>query len=204
MITLAQGIETAKGLGLTIYDHNFGTSSKKNLDGVLPTLVDVAVLAIMICEYDGTVVTNGGVRSQEAANENAENGTGITDSRHLIQSDGYGHAIDCIALTPGSGIDWTNMKAFQAMADAVKTAAAILMVPIRQGCDWNMNGTFAEKNEWDWAHFEDPKQKYMQAAIAEMHRHRRVLGLDEEPIHPPTSGTFECPNCGVKLRLEVA
>jgi len=200
---LTEGLRVARELGYTIHDHNFGNSSKANLEGVLPTIVDVARLAIKLCPFDGTVIPNGGLRTQAAANQNEANGTGIPDSRHLLQSDGFGHAIDCIALTPGAGIDWTNMAAFEAMAEAVKIASAILNVPIRQGCDWNMNGTFSEGNEWDWSHFEDPKQKYMAAAVAELARYRRVLGLDElDDQTDETAGPgCECPECGAPLRL---
>lgn len=206
MLTIEQGLDVAKSLGLPIYDHSFGNGSERNLEGVLPSIVKVARLAIKLCEYDGTVIPNGGLRTQAAADQNNSNGTGISNSRHLKKSDGWGHAIDCIALTPGSGIDWTNMKAFRAMADAIKLAAAILSVPIRMGCDWNMNGTFAEGREWDWSHFEDPKEIYKPAAIAEMHRYRRVLGLDDKPVIPaltPATGC-KCPHCNTALRLVLA
>lgn len=206
MMYVSDGVRVAQGLGLTIYSHRFGKGSNGNLKGVLPTLINVATLAICLSANDGTVIPNGGLRSQEAANENFANDRGIPDSRHLIQLDGKGHAIDLIALTPGSGIDWTNMLAFKEMAGAVKMAAAILMVPIRQGCDWNMNGTFGEKNEHDWAHFEDPKADYMAAAVAEMHRMRRVLGIDTEPTIPTSNGgaCFGCPKCGASLVLSAA
>ena len=200
MVSLQEGLVIAKEqLGLKIYDHHWGSSSIANLSGVKPQLVDVATLAIRICSFDGTVVSGGGLRTQEQADQNAANGTGVSDSRHLKQSDGFGHAIDCIPLTPGSGIDWNNINAFRDMAQAVKTASAILRVPIRQGCDWNINGIFSEPNESDWAHFENPKEKYQQAAKIELERTRKSLGLDEPIL--PEKNSFRCPVCLAQLNI---
>lgn len=161
------------------YPHAFGAKSKANLAGVQPNLVRVAEVAITICEFDGTVIDGGGLRTKEQAAANEARGVGILNSRHRKQSDGYGHAIDLIALTNGK-IDWTNMSAFKAMARAVKIAAAYLHVPIRQGCDWNMNGTFGESKEYDWPHFEDPVEYWQKAATDEMYRFRHELGMDVE------------------------
>lgn len=155
------------------YPHTFGASSRRNLAGVDPRLVSVAELAITLCPFDGTVIAGGGLRTQAQAQANAAAGTGILNSRHLT-----GDAIDLIALTRGR-IDWKNMLAFQSMARAVKMASAVLGVPIRQGCDWNMNGTFGETGEWDWPHFENPWPVWREKAALEMKRYRRELGIDD-------------------------
>jgi peptidoglycan L-alanyl-D-glutamate endopeptidase CwlK len=175
---LTKGLDIARSLGLPIYSHAFGAQSYANLSGVLPGLVDVAQLAIRICEYDGTVIAGGGLRTHDQALQNVQNGTGILDSRHRKQSDGWGHAIDLIALTYGR-VDWQNLVAFREMARAVKVASAILEIPIRQGCDWNMNGKLQEAGtkEWDWPHFEDPIPFHLPAAENEMLRYRREIGL---------------------------
>ena len=159
------------------YEHYFGKNSKANLRGVLPSLILVAERAIRICKYDGTIIGGGGLRTEEQALVNVANGTGIINSRHRKQADGYGHAIDLLPLVDGV-VQWKLIVPFKAMANAVKYAAAELLVPIRQGCDWNMNGEFGEKNEYDWAHFESPKPGYFALATAEMHNHRAELGLD--------------------------
>lgn len=161
------------------YPHRFGKASTANLSGVLPCLVEVAELAITLCPFDGTVIAGGGLRTEAQARNNVARGTGILNSLHRKQPDGYGHAIDLIALTPGKGIDWNNLKAFRAMAAAVKDAAAILAVPIRQGCDWDMDGVWGESanKEWDWPHFEYPKDRNMARAVELMHEHRKSLGL---------------------------
>lgn len=175
---MTKGLDIARQLKLPTYAHAFGHQSYANLSGVMPGLVDVAELAIRLCEYDGTVIPGGGMRTYEQALQNVQNGTGILESRHRKQSDGWGHAIDLIALTYGR-VDWNNLVAFKEMARAVKTAAAILEIPIRQGCDWNMNGVFGEANtkEWDWPHFEDPLPVYLQRAENELLRFRKELGL---------------------------
>lgn len=169
------------------FPHRFGKSSLANLDGVMPGLVNVAKLAITLCEFDGTVIAGGGLRTPAQAQANFEAGTGIKDSRHIRQPDGWGHAIDLIALTNGK-IDWKNLAAFRAMAIAVKRASAILCVPIRQGCDWNMNGTFGETREWDWPHLEDPILYWQRKAEAEMLRYQAELvraGYDLRPESYP-------------------
>ena len=185
------------------YDHRFGDVSLSNLEGVLPALAQVAARAIQICKYDGMIISGGGMRTQAQADANVRAGTGIANSRHIKQADGYGHAIDLIALTPGKGIDWSNMAAFKAMAHAVKRASAELQVPIRQGCDWNMNGEFNEKGEYDWAHFEDPKPGYQAIAKAEMLNHRKELGLDVPMAESPVT-EFHCPHCEKPIKVEAA
>lgn len=187
-----------------MYDHHLGPSSMGELDGprgrVLPQLVSVAKLAIQLCQYDGTVRRGGGVRTREEALDNHRRGTGIVNSLHIIQSDGFGHAIDLLAITPGKGVVWTNKKAFRAMFLAIEEAAARLSVPIRQGSDWDMDGLHEEDGEWDLAHFEHPAPHNMKAAIAHMKAVRLRLGLgDAAPV-----GEASCPHCGGKFQLEKA
>ena len=110
-----------------MHDHYFGDASLSELDGprgrVLPELFEVAKLAIRLSPYDGTVRRGGGVRTQAEAEDNARRKTGIVNSLHRIQADGFGHAIDVLALTPGKGVDYTNKKAFRAMYLAIEEAA---------------------------------------------------------------------------------
>ena len=196
-ISIDEGLEIARRLGLTIYDHKFGNSSNSNLQGVLPEIVDVARLTIRLCQFDGTIISGGGLRTQEQADQNAANGTGVSNSRHLRQSDGYGHAVDVV---PYVGRATWDLKYAKPMANAMKIASAILNVPLRQGCDWNMNGSFAENNEHDWCHGENPVDKYKAAAVAELQRFRRVLGI--ENLEDQTAlANCECPVCGAGLQL---
>jgi peptidoglycan L-alanyl-D-glutamate endopeptidase CwlK len=197
VIDYAAALEVAKSLGFKVYDHHLGRGSMHQLRSTLPGLVQVARLAIQLCKYDGTVRDGGGLRTEAQAQSNVSAGTGILNSRHRLQPDGYSHAIDLLAMT-GGGVDWDNLEAFRAMADAVSAASAILYVPIRQGCDWDMDGIFAEKNEHDWAHFENPKAGLLPSAQARMIAVRKKMGL---PAYPEAPSSADCPCCGAALRL---
>lgn len=175
---VSQGKSTAKMLGLPLYDHRFGARSLAALEGVHPYAVAIASLAICLCSYDGTVLPQGGLRTPEAAADYMRRGTSRTkNSRHLRQSDGYGHAIDLIPLKPGRGIDWNDLVPFIAMAEAVRTASALLRIPVRQGADFDMNGTLGDNDTFDWAHFELPDTRYLQRARELMREAREALGL---------------------------
>tara|TARA_Y100000361_G_C11144356_1_gene337109 strand:- start:605 stop:1204 length:600 start_codon:yes stop_codon:yes gene_type:complete len=192
---IQEALDRATSLGYKTFDHHFGKGSLSQLEGVHPDIVDLAKLTIRLCQYDGTVISGGGLRTEEQAQENAENGTGIVDSLHRKQSDGYGHAVDVIPYVNGKAT-W-EMKYCEEMAKAAKLAAALLSVPIRQGCDWNMNGTFGESGEYDWCHHELPKEKYQQQAKEELARSQAEL-LGDETI--PSTGTA-CPHCGKLVTL---
>lgn len=169
-------LQLAEDRGIILYDHAFGVASKGRLVDVLPALVDVAQVALRISPHDATIPTGGGLRNAAQAALNVARGTGILDSRHRKQKDGWGHAIDLPPLDIRGKIDWTDLPAFMSMAYAVRIARALLGVPIRQGCDWNMNGIFAEKNEHDWAHFEDPLPQYLPKAC-------ELMVWDQETLH---------------------
>lgn len=160
-----------------MYDHKFGKKSIANLKGVHPSLIAVAELAIRLCEYDGTVISGGGLRTLAQCQANVKNKTGILNSLHRKQSDGYGHAIDLISLTPGKGIDWSNTKAFKVMYESIKDAAAIKAVPIRCGADFNQNDIPYERREFDLCHFEMPKEIYFDKAVVLMNKRRKELNL---------------------------
>ena len=90
---------------MTTYDHEFGPKSLANLNGVLPSLVQVAKLAITLCRFDGTVISGGGIRTQAQADTNVANGPGTANPRPRKQADGFGPAIALIPLHPGTGPD---------------------------------------------------------------------------------------------------
>jgi len=192
---IQEALTRAKALGYETFDHHFGKGSLSQLEGVHPDIVDLAKLTIRLCKYDGTIIPGGGLRTEEQAQENAANGTGIVNSLHRKQSDGYGHAVDVIPYVNGKAT-W-EMKYCEEMAKAAKLAAALLSVAIRQGCDWNMNGTFGESGEYDWCHHELPKEKYQEQAKEELARSQAELLGDSNTI---TIGT-PCPHCGKLVSL---
>ncbi len=74
-------------------------------------------------------------------------------SKHLIQPDGFGHAVDLVPFP----LDWEGpwrFPRFDAIADAMFRAAAALETPIRWGADWDRDGRPRERGESDSPHFE--------------------------------------------------
>lgn len=192
-----QGRAIADRLGLPNYDHRFGSNSLANLQGVRPELIEWAKLTITLCRFDGTVQHGGGLRTLAQALSNKARGTGIINSLHRKQADGYSWAIDLLAITPGLGVDWNNRKAFRAMYKAGDTAAAILSLPTRSGADWDVDGIHEESGEWDLPHREYPKAKHMPAAMALLEKRRAELGLSDK-----LDLECQCPACGTRFTLE--
>jgi peptidoglycan L-alanyl-D-glutamate endopeptidase CwlK len=159
-----------------------GARSEKNLEGVHPDLVRVLRRALEITQVDVTILDGGGLRTLAQAQDNAARGTGIVNSLHRKQPDGFGHAIDAVAYPVNWGNDKANLDRFREVARAVKRAAAELRVPIRQGLDWDMDGVWSERGEYDMPHFEMPKPWHLPRAIELMERHREELGLTNEPV----------------------
>lgn len=79
---------------------------------------------------DFTVLPDGGVRSVKRQKELVAKGASKTlKSKHLIQNDGYGHAID-LAPYP---IDWQDHKRFKDLSKLMKRAAQELGIEIEWG-----------------------------------------------------------------------
>jgi peptidoglycan LD-endopeptidase CwlK len=136
--------------------YQLGNKSRETLKGVHPDLVKVIERAISLSKQDFTVLE--GVRTKQRQQELYAQGrskpgaivTWTLNSRHFIQSDGFGHAVD---LAPWP-IDWKTLSKFDAIAEAMFQASKELGVPIRWGADWNENGTPRERGETDSPHFE--------------------------------------------------
>lgn len=128
--------------------------SFKRLDKVHPSLVRVVKRAIELSTVDFSVIE--GVRTLEKQKEYFNKGASKTmKSRHLIQSDGYGHAVDLAPLiekhltdkewnyskgdldiAKDAKIPWNSWKAFDEVAKAMKQAAKELNINITWGGDW--------------------------------------------------------------------
>ena len=122
----------------------FSERSKKNLEGVHPDLVRVAELALQYTDVD-FVVTDGLRTAGEQAKLFAAGKSRTKNSRHLT-----GHAVDIAAWAKGQ-ICW-DLAYYETIADAFKTAASELNVPIEWGGDWK---TFR-----DGPHFQLPRTEY--------------------------------------------
>lgn len=116
----------------------FSKRSLGNFSGVHPALVQVAHRALELSPCDFTVTE--GLRTKERQRELVAKGASkTTNSYHLCQSDGYGHAIDLYPYWGGSvhtEDSRQNLAHFDDIAAAFKAAAAEIGVEITWGGDW--------------------------------------------------------------------
>lgn len=128
----------------------FSQRSINNLKGVHPKLVAVVTRALEIGPVDFVVIE--GVRSLERQREMvATKASKTLASKHLIQPDGYGHAVD---LFPGTPKGWEDLTAFRQQAEAMFQAAKEIGIELRWGGDFNRDGWDVGKDNWDKPHFE--------------------------------------------------
>lgn len=139
----------------------FGTRSERNLLHVEPRLVKVVRLALLTSPVDFAVVE--GVRSRERQKQLYAQGrtapgdivTWTMQSKHLVQADGFGHAVDLYPLNPATGkVDSTYKLGFRQIGAAMLAAAGQLDTRIRWGLDWDQDGILEERGEYDGPHFE--------------------------------------------------
>ncbi len=128
-----------------------GKTSLARLQGVDETLVNVVKRAIEISEVDFTVLE--GVRTLERQRELYAQGrtapgkivTWTMKSRHI-----EGKAVDLVPYP----LDWNDLEKFNKIKDAMFQAARELDVNLRWGADWDGDGNYREKGEYDSPHFE--------------------------------------------------
>ena len=113
--------------------YQFSERSLNNMAGVHEDLVRVAKRAIEMSKIDFGITE--GVRTYQRQVELMQAGKSQTlHSRHLIQDDGYGHAIDVAAYMNGK-ISWQN-KHYGPVVQAFITAATALEVQLEFGHLW--------------------------------------------------------------------
>jgi peptidoglycan LD-endopeptidase CwlK len=119
---------------------------EEKLTGVHPSLVKLAKKAGE--KYN--IIILEGVRDASRQKELFEQGKSKTlNSKHLIQKDGYSHAID-IAPDP---VNWNDREQFVALSFYLKGLADSIGIEIRQGVDWD--GDLNIKEHWfDGPHIE--------------------------------------------------
>ena len=128
-----------------------GKTSLARLKGVDETLVNIVKRAIEISEVDFTVLE--GLRTIERQRELFAQGrtapgkivTWTMKSRHL-----EGKAVDLVPFP----LDWNDLEKFDKIKDAMFKAAAEQKVNLRWGADWDGDGIYREKGEYDSPHFE--------------------------------------------------
>ena len=111
------------------------------LEGVHPVLVDTVKRAIEVSSVDFGVIY--GVRSLAEQKKLYEAKRSQTmKSKHLVQEDGYSHAVDLMAYD-GSDPSW-DIVMYDDIADAMKEAAIETGAKICWGAAWHIN----DISEW--------------------------------------------------------
>ena len=119
----------------------FSKKSKEKMKGVHPDLVKVLELAITYTKQDFSITE--GVRTKQQQAIYVQTGKSQTmNSKHLVQRDGYSHAVDVIPFP----VSW-DLEKFYVIADAVEKAAEQLNVKIRWGGAWTTFVNGIDDNE---------------------------------------------------------
>ncbi|MBK0062402.1 MULTISPECIES: M15 family metallopeptidase [unclassified Acinetobacter] len=143
--------------------------SLSRLAGVNPKLVSVVKRAIEFTTQDFKVLE--GVRTKEQCYINYGKGRTMSQCQAKGVPAGYaqpslakvtwlndplaskhvtGQAVDLVPYP----VDWNDLSKFDAVAKAMFAAAKELNVKIRWGADWDNDGKYREKGEYDSPHFE--------------------------------------------------
>ena len=119
----------------------FSKKSKEKMKGVHPDLVKVLELAITYTKQDFSITE--GVRTKQQQAIYVQTGKSQTmNSKHLVQKDGYSHAVDVVPFP----VSW-DLEKFYVIADAVEKAAEQLNVKIRWGGAWTTFVNGIDDNE---------------------------------------------------------
>jgi len=131
----------------------FSDKSRARLDTCHPDIV--AVLLRVIARRDCTIIE--GVRTKERQAELVRTGKSKTmNSRHLMQADGYSHAVD-VGPWP---LDWDDSKAFALFAGYVMATADEMHArgeishTLTWGGDWDNDGATRDHSFFDGPHFQ--------------------------------------------------
>ena len=108
--------------------------SLSRLEGVHPDMVNVVKRAIELTTVDFGVTE--GVRTLDTQKQYVAAGKSQTmRSKHLIQDDGYSHAVDLVAYL-GSQVCW-EASVYDDICDAMAKAAKEMDVDIKWGAAWS-------------------------------------------------------------------
>jgi len=108
--------------------------SLDRLEGVHPDMVAVVSRAIELTDVDFGVTQ--GVRTLDEQKANVAAGRSQTmASKHLLQDDGYSHAVDVVAYV-GPDVSW-ELNLYDNICDAFKQAAEEVGVDIKWGAAWS-------------------------------------------------------------------
>lgn len=126
---------------------SYSATSLAKLSTVHPNLRLVFMLAN--AHWPHTIVY--GARTPEEQQNLYDTGFSKTlKSKHLIQSDGFAHAVDAIP----DPVDWKDRERILYFAGFILGIAAARGIIIRHGGDWNRNRQVKDESFFDGAHFE--------------------------------------------------
>ena len=104
------------------------------LEGVHPDMVEAVKKAIEVTKVDFGVTY--GVRDLAEQERLFKSGRSQTmKSKHLIQEDGFYHAVDVVAYD-GSDVVW-EINVYDDICDAFKEAAIEVGLPVKWGAAWS-------------------------------------------------------------------
>jgi peptidoglycan L-alanyl-D-glutamate endopeptidase CwlK len=113
--------------------YELGAGSRSRLAGVHPRLVAVVERAMSLTEQDFTV--QEGLRTIERQRQLVAKGASKTmASKHIVQADGFGHAVDLVPFEDGPRWEWPLIYP---VAHAMRTAAEALGVNLVWGGVWD-------------------------------------------------------------------
>jgi peptidoglycan L-alanyl-D-glutamate endopeptidase CwlK len=120
---------------LTLFPFAYGPKSRAELVGVEPRLVRVAERAIASStEVDWAV--HDGLRTLKQQEEYVRTGVSTTlNSKHLVQPDGYGHAVDLVPYVNGK-LRWEPGPLYE-IARLMQLAAKTELVELTWGGVWD-------------------------------------------------------------------
>ena len=107
--------------------------SLDRLEGVHPDMTAVVERAIQLTDVDFGVTQ--GVRTLDEQKANVAAGRSQTmKSKHLLQDDGFSHAVDVVAYV-GPDVSW-ELNMYDNICDAFKQAAQEIGCSIKWGAAW--------------------------------------------------------------------
>ena len=110
------------------------TRSIDRMSGIEPDLIEMVKTAITLTKVDFGVTY--GVRTIAEQEKLVAAGRSQTmKSKHLIQDDGFSHAVDVVAYD-GSDVVW-ELNVYDDICDAFKVAARDVGISIKWGAAWS-------------------------------------------------------------------
>lgn len=127
----------------------FGKRSLGNLEGVHPQLVQTLHDVMALQFMDFAVID--GVRTVAEQRKLVDKGVSkIMRSKHLLQEDGYSHAVDIVPWP----LKWTDYANFGRLAGLMFCIAEKNGLILRWGGDWDRDGQVIDTRFLDLPHFE--------------------------------------------------